>query len=412
MEQAYEDAVAALYDHRTFRGKISLDPIRAVMEALGHPEQDFPAVHVAGTNGKGSTATMLAGALEEAGYRTGLFTSPHLTDFRERVRVDGDRISRRAVVDRYRDVAATDVDTSFFECMTAMAFDHFARADVDIAVVETGMGGRVDATNVVEPACSVITNVAREHTRWLGETPEQIAYELAGIAEADVPLVSGATGPPEDVIAAAARAEGAPLRGVDPRAAPVADDRLALTLDIDGRPVETGLVGRYQVDNVDTALAALDALDRDVPRAAVRDALAGLQVPGRMEPVARSPLVLLDGAHNPEAVQRLPATLADIETGRVTAAASIMADKDCGAMLSTLEDVADRIVLAEADIDRAADPSDLADHVEATDCAVVPDPADALHAAVDTASADDTVLVTGSLYFVGDVKAVLEGAGL
>ncbi|MFB6294443.1 MAG: folylpolyglutamate synthase/dihydrofolate synthase family protein, partial [Candidatus Nanohaloarchaea archaeon] len=259
MEQAYRSVVDSIYDLQRFRGSLSLDPVEDLMGELGHPEGEVPVVHVAGTNGKGSTATMLARVLEAAGYRTGLFTSPHLVDFRERIQVDGEHIPQEQVVERYRAVAEADVDASFFEAMTAMALDHFAQQDVDIAVVETGMGGRLDATNVVDPLLSVVTNVAREHTTVLGETPEQIAYEIAGVVK-EAPVVSGATGRPGEVVAAVAAENGAPLHPVNDRVAVVDDDRMALTVAVDGRQVETGLVGRYQVDNIDTVLAAVDTL--------------------------------------------------------------------------------------------------------------------------------------------------------
>ncbi|MDY6766273.1 MAG: cyanophycin synthetase, partial [Candidatus Nanohaloarchaea archaeon] len=277
---------------------------------------------------------------------------------------------------------------------------------VDVAVVETGMGGRLDATNIVDPMLSVITNVAREHTTVLGETPEQIAYEIAGIIDT-APVVSGATGEPSDVIDAVAEAAEVPVNEVPGRASIVHDDRQALTLAIDGTPVETGLLGRYQVDNVDTVLEAVETIPLPVPDAAVRDALGGVQIPGRMEPVADAPLVLLDGAHNPAAVDRLPATLDRIDCDTVVAVVSIMADKEYGEMLSTIDGFADDIILSEAGIDRAADPADLAAALDAEPVVESSIPA-ALRAAADTAAPRDAVLVTGSLYFVGDVKETIE----
>ncbi|MFB6167118.1 MAG: folylpolyglutamate synthase/dihydrofolate synthase family protein, partial [Candidatus Nanohaloarchaea archaeon] len=200
----YDEVVDRIYDLEKFRGDIALDPIRKAVARMGDPQEDFASVHVAGTNGKGSTATILASVLQEAGYTTGLFTSPHLVDFRERMRVDGEKITKDEVVERFSSVESTDVELSFFEAMTAMAFDHFSREDVDVAVVETGMGGEVDATNVIQPEASVITNVAREHTKWLGESREEIAGKLAGVVKEGTPVVSGAEGDARKVIREAA----------------------------------------------------------------------------------------------------------------------------------------------------------------------------------------------------------------
>lgn len=402
---SYQDVVDEIYDLRTFRGKMSLDPIRALMAEQGNPEKDFPAIHITGTNGKGSTATILAAMLEEAGYTTGLFTSPHLVHFRERVRVDGETISEDAVASLGRTVLDHDVDISYFEAMTGLAFTHFSESDVDVAVVETGMGGAVDATNVVEPEATVITNVAADHTAWLGETPEQIAYEKAGILERDVPLVTGATGTPRDVIDRVAAERGSPVYDIHPIAEPAAAHP-QLDLRIDGERVTTALRGDYQVDNVNTALTVREVTDRDVPLDAVRRALATVTVPGRMERVDGTPF-LLDGAHNPAAMARLATTMRD-RPGDVVAVVSIMADKDYPLMLDILRDVADIIICTEAEIDRAADPAELAGCLPDASCLAVPDIHEALDTAAAVAAGNDTVLATGSLYFVGDVKRILQ----
>ncbi|MDY6768841.1 MAG: folylpolyglutamate synthase/dihydrofolate synthase family protein [Candidatus Nanohaloarchaea archaeon] len=408
MEQEYAQVVRDIYELQKFRGKISLEPIQELTAQLDHPEQDFPAIHVAGTNGKGSTASMLAAVLSEEGERTGLFTSPHLVDFRERIQVDGEKISREDVVRAYERVSGVGTDMSFFECMAAMAFDHFSRKEVDVAVVETGMGGRIDATNVAASELSVVTNVAREHTKWLGETPEQIAHEIGGIIREETPVVSGADGDPGRVIETIAEAKDAPLVPVEQLARPVDDGSTTLTLDWDGTRIDTDLLGRYQVDNINTMLTAVEAMDRAVSDAAVRSALERVELPGRMEAVSSEPLVLLDCAHNPAAVRRLPATLSRIDGGKTVVVASIMADKDYGAMLSTVEEFADLVILSEAGIDRAADAEDLAACVDRVDCEVVPSIPDALDTALKVAAPDDLVLVTGSLYFVGDVKKVMD----
>ncbi len=409
MAQEYEAVVDDMYGLPRGRDAITLDPVQDLMEELGHPERSFPAIHVGGTNGKGSTATMLARVLQGAGYTVGLYTSPHLVDVRERITVDGEPIGREELVDRYRAVRATDVDVSFFECVTAMALDHFAARGVDIAVVEVGMGGRLDATRVVDTELSVITNVSEEHTQWLGETEEEIAREIAGIIADDTPVVSGAAGAAADVVEAVAADRGAPVIPVADEARTVDDGSRRMTVRLDGDDIETDLIGRYQVDNINTVLAACSALDRPVPDAAVRRALADVTVPGRMEPAGEDPLVLLDGAHNPAAVERLPETLDAIGAGEVVALASVMAGKDYADMLAGIGSFADHVVLSEVESDRAAVAEDLADCVKAVDCEVVRSIPDALDAARTAAGEGGAVLVTGSLYFVGDVKKVLAG---
>lgn len=405
MSSAYRDVLETIHDLRAFRGKMSLQPIRDLMAEQGDPHQDFPAIHIAGTNGKGSTATILAAILEEAGYTTGLFTSPHLVAFPERIRVDGEPIPEDAVASHGSAVLSHDIDISYFEAMTGIAFTHFAAEDVDVAVVETGMGGAVDATNVVEPEATVITNVSADHTRWLGETPEQIAYEKAGIAKRGVPLVTGATGEPRAVIDRVAARESAPVHPVRPLAEPVATAP-QLDLRVAGTTITTALRGRYQVDNVNTALTILDVVDRDVPADAVRRALATVTVPGRMEQVDGTPF-LLDGAHNPAAMDRLVEAIGE-RPGDTIAVVSIMDDKDWPRMLSALEQEAEVIICSRAGLDRAADPDELAAHVTDAETVVVPDIPEALDLADAIAADTDTALVTGSLYFVGDVKRVLQ----
>ncbi len=258
----------------------------------------------------------------------------------------------------------------------------------------------------MEPELSVVTNVAREHTKWLGETPEQIAHEIGGIIREGTPAVSGAGGDPAAVIEAIAEKEDAPLTQVEQRAIPVDDGSRTLTLDWDGTRIDTDLLGRYQLDNINAVLTAVDAMERPVGDEAVRSALEEVRLPGRMEAVSSEPLVLLDGAHNPAAVRRLPATLSHLDGGKTIAVVSIMADKNYDEMLSTVESFADLVILSEAGIDRAADPEELASCIENVDREVVPSIPDALDTAFEVAAPDDTVLVTGSLYFVGDVKKV------
>ncbi len=386
-----------------FKGRLSLQPIQDCMAALDDPHEAFPSIHVAGTNGKGSTVHITAAMLREAGYTVGTYTQPHLADLRDRIRIDGDRIPWQAVARHHDRLTDTGVDLSFFEATTAIAVLAFRDHDVDIAVVETGLGGRLDATNIVTGQPAVITTVAPEHTAILGDTPQAIAREIAGIIPRHGTAVSGVTGPAADTVATAAADQGADIQPVAQRAAPVDDDRRPLTLRVPEAPVETGLVGDYQVDNINTALTALDVAPFTVDASAIHRGLATVQVPGRMEVVNEQPLTVLDGAHNPAGVRRMTETLDRIAQGEVTAAVSIMADKDHAAMLDALAPHVDRFILTAADIDRAAPPADLASHVDAPH-ETVSTPREAARTARLHAGPADTILYTGSLYFVGDVR--------
>ncbi|MCJ7478747.1 MAG: bifunctional folylpolyglutamate synthase/dihydrofolate synthase [Candidatus Nanohaloarchaeota archaeon QJJ-7] len=408
MERDYEKVVDDIYGLERFQEEVSLEPVRRAMEEIGRPQEDFESVHVAGTNGKGSTATILSRVMEKYGVKTGLFTSPPLIDFRERMEIDGERISKGEVVSLYEEVSDLEVDLSFFEFITVMAFEHFSRQDVDVAVIETGMGGRRDATNVIDPELSVITNVSEEHTEWLGHTEEEIAQDVAGVIKEQTPVVTGAEGEAMEVIEDVAGRKEAPIYKVCGPLPKVPDTSLALTLEMDGGRVETGLVGRYQSENVATVLEALDVLDRDVSRVMVKEVLEQVRLEGRMELVSQEPLVLLDGAHNPAAVKKLPGTLEEVDGGETVAAVSIMRDKDYERMLSVIEEFADYIVLSEAEIERSERAEELESCIGSVGSTVTDSATDAVEIVEESLSPEDTAIFTGSLYFVGDVKEVLE----
>lgn len=398
-----------IYARERFKGRISLDPITACMDAFGNPQQDYPVIQIAGTNGKGSTATILTHILQKAGYTTGLYTSPHLTTLRERVRVNDNMVEWGDVRRVHEKAEEAGIDLSFFEFTTALAYDHFSSEDVDVAVVETGMGGRLDATSVAVPAVSVITNVSRDHTAVLGETPEQIAHEKAGIIADGAPVVSGAEGPPQRVIADVADEHDAPCHPVNEHVSVVGRTGDGLVIAHGGDRLQTRLHGTYQVDNTNTALSALAVSPVDAADDKVRAALRDVTVPGRMEVVEESPRLVLDGAHNPAGMRRAAESYREVAAGETVAVVSIMADKQHKPMLSVLEQVVDRVVCTRAGIDRAADPDDLAAAV-GVPCTVMDDVSDAVSEARQQAGPGGTVLCTGSLYFIGDVKQAITSA--
>lgn len=314
----YSSAVEYLYGLQKHGIKLGLHNIRTLLDRLDRPERRYRSIHIAGTNGKGSTAAMVAAILTAAGYRVGLYTSPHLVDFRERIRVNGamipeDRVSE--LVDRLR-LAARDLPVTFFELSTALAFQYFADATVDVAVLEVGMGGRYDATNVVEPVATAITTIALDHEEYLGNTLEKIANEKGGIIKPQVPLVMGRIDQgPAQVIRDLATQRQAPLYELGHT---FSVREAGGVFDYDGilgshRGLICPLQGRHQLDNAACALALVEVAARagiTVPAVAVQTGLASTQWEGRLEVADQNPTVLLDGAHNPEAAQALGAFLA------------------------------------------------------------------------------------------------------
>ncbi|HEX7506866.1 MAG TPA: folylpolyglutamate synthase/dihydrofolate synthase family protein [Polyangia bacterium] len=345
--QPYRRFLARLQEARSQGVALGLDRVRLALERLGTPEQRVPAVHIAGTNGKGSCAALTDSILRQAGLRTGLFTSPHLSRFTERIRIDGVEIDgdRLALLDEA--VVATGVSLTFFEVSAVLAFLAFAEAKVDVAILETGLGGRLDATNVCHPLACAITSIALDHEAILGNTVRAIAYEKAGIAKPGIPLYLGPLSPEaDDCIAGVASATGAPVRrpGVDYPPAPVAP----------------ALPGAHQLANAGLAVAisrhAAHALGRPLGDGDVLRGLAEVRWPGRLERIADD--VLLDCAHNVEGTMALVAALPPAP--RRVLVTSIVRDKNAAGMLSLLAPEFDCVVLTRSQSERAAEPEQLA----------------------------------------------------
>lgn len=416
------DHLAALYRLRRFGIKLGLDTVTRIMKGLGNPQKRYRCIHVAGTNGKGSVAAILASILMRAGYKVGLYTSPHLVRFNERIQVNGRPISD----ERLADVAAavqrvyTQGDPpTFFECATAMALHYFAAENIDWAVVETGMGGRYDATNVVLPKACVITNISLEHTEYLGTRLEQIAFEKAGIIKPGAGVVTGTRQKQAaEVIRKVASEKGVPLRrfGREIRIRSKKDGRFTyLGVENEWRDLQVGLAGDHQRTNAALALGALELVMQQgliISDEAIYDGLVEVRWPGRLEVAAESPLVLLDGAHNPSAIKSLKQYLKNTtQPDKLTLVVGILKDKDWKTMILDLANIADRLILTRPAYERAADPEMLASVLppfHSRHVSVVTNIADAVSRAVELARPDDTVCITGSLYTVGEAKAYLE----
>lgn len=421
---AYTQCLDAMYGMRRFGIILGLSTITNILDGLGNPQRAFSAIHIAGTNGKGSIASTLATILQRAGYRVGLYTSPHLIRFNERICINKKPISDDAVVEAWeavRSVHHGDREPTFFEFSTAMAFYAFGQHDVDYAVIETGMGGRMDATNVVSPELSIITNISLEHKSYLGRTIAAITGEKAGIIKRGVPVVTGVSQKSARlVIEKTASGQSAPLymKGRDFRVRRTGKDRFSYS-GIDHRwpGMRTGLMGGHQVDNASLVLAACEVLMRNrtrLSREHIQTGLAQNRWPGRLEVVCQKPYVVLDGAHNLMAARRLGRFLQEALAGRrITMVAGILDDKPYRAILKDLLVPCSRLIITRPKIDRSLPPETL----EAvagplvSDIRVIDDVGDAVRHAIASSGPDDAVCVAGSLYVVGEAKAALEKSG-
>ena len=415
----------SLYGLRRFGIKLGLETIREMLAGLGDPQTRFRSIHLAGSNGKGSVASALATILGRAGYRVGLYTSPHLVRFNERFCIDGRPVSDEALLTAHeavRRLPAGDRSPTFFEFATAMAFHIFAEAEVDWAVVETGMGGRLDATNVLVPELSVITNVSMEHEAYLGATLAAIAAEKGGIVKPKTPVVVGVReAEAVDVIDGIAAGLEAPLfrLGEHFRAVP-GPDGLFRYEGVDGtmEGMRTALSGGFQVENAALVLASCELIARNganLSSAAMRAGLAENRWPGRQEVVAENPTILLDGAHNLAAARHLAAYLRETFADRsVTLVAGILDDKPYREMLAALLPVCRRVVLTRARNERALPPEILREVADGflDDVTIAPDVASALASARARVAPTETVCVAGSLYVVGEAKEALESEGI
>lgn len=400
----------------------NLDRVSALLADLGNPHHRFWSVHVAGTKGKGSTCAMMASVLQQAGYRTGLYTSPHLHTFRERIQINGTLITEERfaeVTTRVRPYAERISDITTFEVATALAFLYFAEEGVDGAVLEVGMGGRLDATNIVMPLVAIITSLSLDHMIYLGWTIEAIATEKAGIIKAGVPLVSAPQVPEAmAVIERVSQDKGSPLTRVSRdwayqlRSWSSHGQRFRATgPDVRYANLRIPFLGEHQLINVTVVLAAIEALRRQgvtISRSALRRGLRLAHWPGRLEVLSGNPALIVDGAHNPDSAHRLVAALRDyLRIDRFVLIFGVSADKDAAGMLAELLPHARAVVLTASHHARAANPQDVLLKLAepyGIETHVAPDPAAALDTALEIAGQGTPVVATGSLFLVAEVQ--------
>jgi len=406
---------------KIFGIKPGLSTITGILKSLDNPQDNFSCIHVAGTNGKGSIASTLSSILHASGHKVGLYTSPHLVRFNERICINNLPVSDKKIVESYNavnKVIQNNLEATFFELSTAMAFYEFDRQKVDWAVIETGMGGRLDATNIIRPVISIISNISVEHKKYLGNTIAQIAGEKGGIIKRSVPVITGVKQKNAvTVLKNIAAKQSAPFYRLGN------EFRIrrnkGKTFNYFGintvlRNMRTGLPGSHQINNAALALAVCEILNQNKTNLSsqnIKQGLAQNRWPGRLEKISSSPHVILDGAHNLAGARMLAKFLSEnMRDKNITLIIGILNDKPYAGMLTALLPVCSKAILTRPKIDRALSPEKLfrkaKKHIKNIE--IIPDVGKAIKHAIKTASANDVICIAGSLYLVGEAKEALD----
>lgn len=383
----YPETIDYLYGIRLFGQKLGLDTMRELARRLGHPERHLKFIHIAGTNGKGSVAAMCHAVLHTAGYRTGLYTSPHLVSFCERFQINGQPIAEPDVVRLVEKIKPLlddfpDRPPTFFEVVTALALDYFREQNVEIVVWETGLGGRLDATNIVTPLVSVITNIGYDHMQYLGNTLAEIAAEKAGIMKPGIPTITGAAGEALEVIR---------------RHGPVTVAR--------DTPFQPPLTGTHQIQNTALAVAALRTIG--ITDDQIRQGLPHTRWPGRFQVIPGHPTIVLDGAHNADGAASLAAALREnFPSKTLTLVLGILRDKNYPDVCRQLAPLAAKIYCTRVNNERTAAPDDLAGHCRTANPQATVESFPDVHAAIQAARGE-VIVIAGSLYLLGEAMTEL-----
>lgn len=425
----FQDTLHFLYDLQSFGIKAGLHNIRCLLDELNHPEKYYPCIHIAGTNGKGSTAAMVAAVLTASGYRTGLYTSPHLIHFTERIRIDGVKISEGDLVAYTKSLKPTIIKlkATFFEATTAIAFKYFAEEKVDIAVIETGLGGRLDATNVIQPIVSIITNIGLEHTDILGNTLKQITYEKGGIIKSFAPCITGAAH--KTVLGTLKKIskmkkilliQADSYSRVEIHLNTFSGTEVSISTATDTyNHLYISLAGDHQIRNAQLALICLEYIKQSVGFDRINNQsifrgfkfireLTGIR--GRLETFHAGRLVITDVAHNPEGIQTLIMALNKLHIGKIIVVFGVMRDKDYQTMLTSLQPVSRLTIAVRPEMPRALENHCIVSilhkmHQRVYDGGTV---VNGLKIGFNEARATEPVLVTGSHYVVGQTLHFLK----
>lgn len=419
------EAVDYYHSLEKFGIKPGLERITLLCEKLGSPHKKLKFIHVAGTNGKGSTCTAIASVLTAAGYRTGLYTSPFVSDFRERIRIDMEMISVQSLIDvtekvslAVKELSEAGFEITEFEAVTAAAMLFYSYSGCDFVVLETGLGGRFDATNIIEnPVCSVITSVSLDHTSILGDTLDKIAFEKCGIIKTDCPVITGSTQPEEvlDVISACCTERNAPMILAETKSLFSVEKEEIYGTVVTGPTGQFCIpyCGRHQLDNMALVLEVIGVLKRNgfsISDNAVNSGISSFRIPARTEIICKKPFVMLDGSHNEGSTAALAAAIKKHLSGkRILAVMGIMKDKDYKAAISNLAPCFSEIITVTPSNPRSMDAGALAQvaaefSVKAVACSV---PEDGIKLAFERINDFDALIVCGSLYLAGDIREYL-----
>ncbi len=435
---SYQDTIQYLYNLKRHGIRLGLETIARLAHRLGNPQDRFPSILIGGTNGKGSVSAMIANILKTAGYRTGLYTSPHLQRFTERIRINDEEILEDKVIELVKRIK-TEIQGSrsktqtiphnlstllptFFEFVTAMAFTYFADEGIDFGVFEVGMGGRLDATNILTPLVSVITNVSKEHTEFLGEDIREIAGEKGGIIKEGGLVITGADGEALEVLRDICSKRDARILALNEDFDVVTGDggRFDYKGSLSLKGLESGLMGRHQISNAALAISAIEALidyGVDIDESAIRQGLKTVKWHGRLELMdLKARHILLDCAHNPAGAGVLKEFLerGDISFKRLILIIGILRDKEIDRILETLVPLSDIVIPVQPDEERAA-PVDLLmerakRYIHSPDSInAIRDVAEAVEFGLKTAEPNDLVCITGSIFTVGEARKAMEG---
>ncbi|MDA3897722.1 MAG: bifunctional folylpolyglutamate synthase/dihydrofolate synthase [Desulfobacteraceae bacterium] len=425
----YDQCLEEMFGLHRFGIKLGLDVIRHILNHLKNPENSFSCIHIAGTNGKGSIASGLASILQSAGYKVGLYTSPHLIRFNERITINGIEVTDEEIVSSYQTVKAVpkaDREPTFFEYTTAMALHLFGRAKVDWAIIETGMGGRLDATNILSPALSIISNISMEHRFYLGNTIAEITGEKGGIIKHNTPIVTGITQKSAvAILQQITSKKSAPLyrRGEHFKVRRSKNGYFSYSgIDHQWKNMKIGLPGNHQVDNASLILAACEILIQKgicLELDLIKNCLATYSWPGRLEIIPAkatvSPEIIIDGAHNLMAARKLGKFLQqEYSHKELTLVIGILDDKPFESILQSLLPYCNRVILTEPDIDRSLSPEKLLPYTKSivSDTIIVKKVASAVSHAIETTVPDGAICIAGSLYVVGEAKQALNKIGI
>ena len=419
----YKEAVDWLYSFEKFGIKLGLERITYICEKLGNPQNSYKIIHIGGTNGKGSVCKYLESVLFESGYSVGVYTSPHIQRFSERFVVNKKEISESDVVllvEKIKpiidDMIKNKNNPTFFEIATAMAFEYFKQKKVDFAIVEVGLGGRFDATNIVDPLVSIITNVSLEHQDRLGKTIEEISFEKAGIIKKNIPVFTAAKDDALDVIKKVAKEKNASITIVGNNYKKIKGgidwQEFQIVGSLKTYNVKTSIGGSFQGENIALSIATVEQLQMNgvyVTDKAIIEGIGKTVNPGRMELFSFEPLILLDGAHNIAGITALKKTLKeDFVYDKLILVIGILSDKNIKEMLEIITPIAEVVIVTKSQNSRAEDPKKLKEIINGKEVFVKDRISDAIDYAKEIASKKDIICITGSLFTVGEARDYLQ----